>query len=232
MIVRDYLERQALARPNKVAILFKEEKITFSDLNTMSNRLANRLLAAGIKKGDRVVLLFQNCPQFCVAYFAVLKIGAIAVLLDFRLSPTEMEPLFQEAEVTAIITSVRQRVFINRAKNAVPTLKQVVVTGAEGEDIGDWHSYEEIVEKESSDQISIPLDEDDEALYLLYVRNNREIEGSRSHQRSSHLLPGVNASRSSHHGTGHIWFRPSHLSRHRTRDHESHGGIRDDPLDC
>ena len=166
MIVRDHLERQARERPDKIAILFKEERITFSDLHTMSNRLANRLLGMGVKKGDRVVLLFQNCPEFCVAYFAVLKIGAIAVLLDFRLSPAEMEPLFQEAEVTAIITSARQRVFINRVSHTVPTLKHVVVTGAEGEDLGRWHSYEEIVGKESSQNISIPLHEDDESIYL------------------------------------------------------------------
>jgi non-ribosomal peptide synthetase component E (peptide arylation enzyme) len=53
MIVRDYLEKQAIERPNKPAILFKEEKITFSDLNTQSNQLANRLLNAGVKKGAR-----------------------------------------------------------------------------------------------------------------------------------------------------------------------------------
>jgi long-chain acyl-CoA synthetase len=166
MIVRDFLEKQAVERPNKTAILFREEKITFSDLNTMSNRLANRLLEIGIKKGDRIVLLFQNCPEFCVAYFAVLKIGAIAVILDFRLSPAEMEPLFQEAEVSAIITSVRQRVFINRVRNTVPTLKHVIVTGAEGGDIGDWYSYEEIIQKESSEKVSIPLSEEDESIYL------------------------------------------------------------------
>jgi acyl-CoA synthetase (AMP-forming)/AMP-acid ligase II len=166
MIVRDYLEKQAKERPNKPAILFKEEKITFSDLNTLSNRLANRLLKVGVKKGDRVVLLFQNCPEFCVAYFAILKIGAIAVVLDFRLTPAEMEPIFQETEVTAVITSVRQKVFIDRVLKTVPTLRHIVVTGAEGEDIGDWHSYEEIIEKESSEKISIPLQEEDESLYL------------------------------------------------------------------
>jgi len=64
MIVRDHLEKQAIDRPNKTAILFKEEKITFSDLNTLSNRLANRLLNAGVKKGDRVVLLFQTVLSF------------------------------------------------------------------------------------------------------------------------------------------------------------------------
>jgi fatty-acyl-CoA synthase len=166
MIVRDYLEKQAIERPNKVAILFKDEKITFSDLNTFSNRIANRLLNVGVKKGDRVVLLFQNCPEFCVAYFAILKIGAIAVALDFRLSPAEMEPIFQEAEVSAIITSVRQKVFIDRVLKTVPTLQHIIVTGAEGEDIRDWHSYEEIIEKESSEKISIPLQEEDESLYL------------------------------------------------------------------
>ncbi len=166
MIVRDHLEKQAIERPNKTAILFKEEKITFSDLNTMSNRLANRLLNLGIKKGDRIVLLFQNCPEFCVAYFAILKIGAIAIVLDFRLSPAEMEPIFQEAEVSAIVTSVRQKVFIDRVRKIVPTLNHVVVAGSEGEDIRDWHSYEEIIGKESPDKISIPLQEDDESLYL------------------------------------------------------------------
>jgi len=166
MIVRDHLEKQAIERPNKFAILFKDEKITFSNLNTFSNRIANRLLNVGVKKGDRVVLLFQNCPEFCVAYFAILKIGAIAVLLDFRLSPAEMEPIFQEAGVSAIITNVRQKVFIDRVLKTVPTLQHIVVTGAEGEDIRDWHSYEEIIEKESSEKISIPLQEEDESLYL------------------------------------------------------------------
>jgi acyl-CoA synthetase (AMP-forming)/AMP-acid ligase II/ABC-type nitrate/sulfonate/bicarbonate transport system permease component len=166
MIVRDSLEKQATERPNKTAVLFREEKITFSELDTLSNRLANRLLEMGVKKGDRIVLLFQNCPEFCVAYFATLKIGAVAVVLDFRLSPAEMEPIFQEAEVSAIVTSVRQKVFIDRVRKMVPTLNHVVVAGSEGEDIRDWQSYEEIIGKESSDPIRIPLQEEDESLYL------------------------------------------------------------------
>jgi acyl-CoA synthetase (AMP-forming)/AMP-acid ligase II len=52
MIVRDLLEKQAIERPNKTAVLFKDEKITFSDLNTMSNRLANRLLNRDKKRGS------------------------------------------------------------------------------------------------------------------------------------------------------------------------------------
>ncbi|HUL37911.1 MAG TPA: long-chain-fatty-acid--CoA ligase [Thermodesulfobacteriota bacterium] len=166
MIVRDYLEKQAKEKPTKPAILFKEKRITFFDLNTLSNRVANRLLNLGVKKGDRIVLLLQNCPEFVVAYFAILKIGAIAVVLDFRLSPAEMEPIFQDAEVSTLITHVRQKPFIDRTIKIVPTLQHIVVTGAEGQEIRSWHSYEEIIEKESSENISIPLQEEDESLYL------------------------------------------------------------------
>ncbi len=166
MIVRDHLERQAKERPTKSAILFKEEKITFSDLNILSNRVANRLLKAGVKEGDRVVLLFQNCPEFVVAYFAILKIGAIAVDLDFRLGPAEMEQIFQDAEASAIITNLGQKLFIDRVLKTVPTLQHIIVTGAEGKEISGWHSYEEIIEKESAEKISIPLREEDESLYL------------------------------------------------------------------
>ena len=166
MIVRDHLEKQAIQRPDKIAILFKEERITFSDLDTLSNRVANRLLGMGIKKGDRIVLLFQNCPQFTISYFATLKIGAIAVVLDFRLSPAEMEPILQEAEASAIITNVRQKVFIDRVKGSVPFLKHVIVTNAGDEDIRDWHSYDEIIEKESSERVQVPLSEEDESIYL------------------------------------------------------------------
>ncbi|MGZ3534972.1 MAG: AMP-binding protein, partial [Thermodesulfobacteriota bacterium] len=166
MIVRDYLEKQSRERPAKAAILFKEEKITFSDLNTLSNRVANRLLNIGVKKGDRIVLLLQNSPEFVVAYFAILKIGAIAVILDFRLSPAEMEPIFQDTDVSALITHVRQKPFIDRVIRTVPTLRHIVVTGVEAGDIRNWHSYEEMIEKESSENISIPLQEEDESLYL------------------------------------------------------------------
>lgn len=166
MIVRNYLEKQAKERPTKPAILYNEEKIIFSDLNALSNRVANRLLNIGIKKGDRIVLLFQNCPEFCVAYFATLKIGAIAVDLDFRLGPVEMEGIFQDAEISAIITNVGNKVLIDRMLQVVPALQHVVVTGGEGKGFGNWHSYEEIIETESSENISIPLQEEDESLYL------------------------------------------------------------------
>jgi long-chain acyl-CoA synthetase len=166
MIIRDYLERQSMERSMKPAILSNEQVMTFSDLNTLSNRIANRLLNLGIKKGDRIVLLFQNCPEFVVAYFAILKIGAIAVDLDFRLSLAELEHIFQHAEVSAMITHLKQKLVVDHALRTVPSLQHIILTGAEGKEFRDWHSYEKIIEKESSENIMIPLQEEDECFYL------------------------------------------------------------------
>ena len=77
-----------------------------------------------------------------------------------------MEPVFQEAGISAIITTVRQKVFIDRVRTSSLSLKQVILAGTGDKDTGDWNSYEEIIRNGSSETISIPLSEEDEALYL------------------------------------------------------------------
>ena len=114
MIVGKYLQRQALERPDKVAIICNEVQMTFSDINLKTNRLANWLLAQGLKKGGRAVMLLPNCAEFAVVYFALMKIGIVAVILDVRLSPAEMAPIFDETEAKVIITHAKQKTFALR----------------------------------------------------------------------------------------------------------------------
>ena len=76
----------------KVAI--KEEsgrEWTYKELHEKSNAYANSLRGKGIKKGDRVGILLYNCLEYIGLYFAIAKIGGIAVRLNFRLTSTELE---------------------------------------------------------------------------------------------------------------------------------------------
>ena len=59
-----------------------DERLTFADLDRISDRLAHGLVARGIAKGDRVGIAMRNCPAWIVSYMAVLKAGAIATLLN------------------------------------------------------------------------------------------------------------------------------------------------------
>jgi acyl-CoA synthetase (AMP-forming)/AMP-acid ligase II/ABC-type nitrate/sulfonate/bicarbonate transport system permease component len=169
MIVGEYLQRQARERPDKVAVICNEVQLTFAELNLKANRMANWLLAQRVKKGDRAVMLLPNCAEFAVVYFALMKIGVIAVILDFRLSPPEMAPLFDETEAQVLITHSKQKTFAVRMLRGEKHLRYVVLLGEDTEgkekENGLYH-YEGLVEKGNAQEPKIPIKEEDEALYL------------------------------------------------------------------
>ena len=169
MIVGKYLQRQAHERPDKVAVVCNEVQLTFSELNLQANRLANWLLAQGVKKGDRAVMLLPNCAEFAVVYFALMKIGVIAVILDFRLSPPEMAPLFDETGAKVLITHSKQKTFAVRMLREKKHLQYVMLLGEdtrEKDDENGLYHYDGIMEKGNAQEPNITIKEEDEALYL------------------------------------------------------------------
>jgi len=166
MIVGEYLQRQAHERPDKVAVVCNEVQLTFAELNCQANMLANWLLAHGIKKGDRAVMLLPNCTEFAVVYFALMKIGVIAVILDFRLSPPEMAPLFDETGAKILITHSKQKTFAERMLREKRCLRYVVLLGDETGTQDGLYQYERIVEKGDAQEPSVSISEEDESLYL------------------------------------------------------------------
>ena len=85
------LEKTAKEHPEKAAIAYSETSITYADLNTLSSRFAAALAALGVQKGDRVAIFLPNIPRFVIAYYGVLKAGAVL---------TAISPLHKEREVT------------------------------------------------------------------------------------------------------------------------------------
>ena len=73
------------------AVVAGEERLTFADLDRISDQVAHGLVARGIRKGDRVGIAMRNCPSWILAYMGALKAGAIATLLNGWWQPAEME---------------------------------------------------------------------------------------------------------------------------------------------
>ena len=73
------------------AVVAGDERLTFADLDRISDRLAPHLVARGITKGDRVGIAMRNCPAWIVSYMAVLKAGGVATLLNGWWESHEME---------------------------------------------------------------------------------------------------------------------------------------------
>lgn len=84
------LEHPARLTPERVAVTFGAQHTTYAELNAMATRLAAGLQALGIRAGDHVALSCPNLPWFPIAYFAILKAGAVVVPLNVLLKPREI----------------------------------------------------------------------------------------------------------------------------------------------
>ncbi|HEU5199295.1 MAG TPA: AMP-binding protein, partial [Ktedonobacterales bacterium] len=69
MQLGELVARAAAQNPNKTAILFKDQQMTYGELNAKVNKVANGLKQLGVKQGDRVALYMHNLPQFVEAFY-------------------------------------------------------------------------------------------------------------------------------------------------------------------
>ncbi len=94
----------ANAYPDKAALNFFGTEMTFWELRLQILRMANALGALGVKKGERVGIHLPNCPQYPIAYYAVLSLGAIVVNLNPMYTADELKMMASTTGLTTLIT--------------------------------------------------------------------------------------------------------------------------------
>jgi long-chain acyl-CoA synthetase len=98
------LEETAHKYPNHIALIFKDTKIAFREYNEAVDRFAAALQGLGVKKGGRVAIHLPNCPQFPIAYYAALRIGAIVVPCNPIYTAREMRHQVSDSGAEVIVT--------------------------------------------------------------------------------------------------------------------------------
>ena len=86
----EILRTTAQKHPEKAAISYFENEISYRELDSLSDKFAAALSKLGVRKGDKVALFLPNVPQFIIAYFGILRVGAVT---------TAISPLHKEREV-------------------------------------------------------------------------------------------------------------------------------------
>lgn len=140
-------------------------EITWNVFNEKANRFANLLLSRGIKKGDKVAILLMNCLEWLPIYFAILKTGALAVPLNFRYAPDEIEYCINLAEVNTLIFGPE---FIGRVEEIADTVSKNRLLFYVGENCPTFaEDYNSLAANCSSQSPDISLlDSDDAAIYF------------------------------------------------------------------
>ncbi|MBA7561126.1 Long-chain-fatty-acid--CoA ligase [subsurface metagenome] len=102
--IQDILQIPANAYPDKPALNFYGTEMTFWELRQQVLRMANALGALGVQRGERVGIHLPTCPQYVVAYYAVLSLGAIVVNLNPMYTVDELKHIVQLTGLTTLVT--------------------------------------------------------------------------------------------------------------------------------
>ncbi|MBJ7600698.1 MAG: long-chain-fatty-acid--CoA ligase [Candidatus Nephthysia bennettiae] len=98
------LRESARARPGKTALILDQLRLTYAQLEGATNQVAGRLVAEGLKPGDRVGIMLPNVPQFPIAYFGVLKAGGVVVPINVLLKAPEVQFYLGDSGARFLIT--------------------------------------------------------------------------------------------------------------------------------
>jgi len=123
----EHFDEAAKKWGNKTATVFYGRKFKYKELRELSLRFATALHDLGIRKGDVVAILVPNCPQFMIAYFGILRLGAIVTTMSPLYTPREIVHQFNDSGARSVICLDLLYEKVEKAWEELD-LKHVVVT--------------------------------------------------------------------------------------------------------
>ena len=127
MLVNNFLENASQKYPDKNAVWHMNKWVTYSEIDLLSNAIGNYLKEIGVKRGDRVALLYENSINCIIAYFGIIKVGAVAVALNTADKTDDLIYLLNNSDARAIITNEKYSRFLKSALNQTPYLHEVLI---------------------------------------------------------------------------------------------------------
>jgi amino acid adenylation domain-containing protein len=128
-LLHDYLLQSARELPDKVALVCMKQRLTYGELNARSNALAHSLAAAGVERGDRVVVFADNTVETVISFWAVLKANAVVSIVNPLTKSDKLKYLLDDCRPTALITDAHIYSVFAEPARACRQLRRVIVSG-------------------------------------------------------------------------------------------------------
>lgn len=126
-LVHHFLERSARLYPDKAAIVHGKTRVTYSEINIRADNLARHLLSMGVQKGDRIALLMENCVEYVISYYGIMKAGAVAAPLNSDLKPEGLRYAIDDLEARILISSSRFSKLITGSDSGIFGLTHLIL---------------------------------------------------------------------------------------------------------
>src|SRR5918996_1940187 len=158
----DLVPRSASERPERVALIAGDRRITYGKLADRVRGAAWALHDLGVEKGDRVALLLGNQPEFVEALHGAFRVGAVVVPLNVMLTPDEVGAVLADADAEAVIADRAFLPTVLAVRDRLAGLDHVLVTGGRRTPRG-TRSYEKAL-RGAGDPPAVEMGESDLAL--------------------------------------------------------------------
>lgn len=132
MLVHEFLTHSTSRLPQKIALVCGGQRLTYAELDAMSNRLGNALLQGGVRRGDRVAIHLHNSVEAVVGIFAVMKAGGTFVFINASTKLEKLIYILNNCRAKALLVDARSSGVLE-VFEAVPSLALGVLCGPKGE---------------------------------------------------------------------------------------------------
>jgi amino acid adenylation domain-containing protein len=129
MLVQDFLHNSAQRLPDKVALICGRQRLSYSKIDEMADRLANALIEQGLQRGGRVAIYLKNSVESAVSIFAALKAGGVFVVINPTTKFGKMAHLLNNCRASALLTEAKKADLADQVMSNVPTLKFSILCG-------------------------------------------------------------------------------------------------------
>src|SRR5690606_7572268 len=164
------LMRNANRIPDKIAFKFGSNTYTYKEMNEYVNRLANGLLAQGIEKGDKIGIMMKNSDLFVMAFYAIMKAGAVAVPINFRLTEREVEYILNDSDSVALFFDTDYADIIEKATENNDHLRLLI---AKNHVLENQRTFEEVFSSNADEpEVNVSERDDAEILYTSGTTGN------------------------------------------------------------
>lgn len=125
MTLNALLKERAVSTPKKTCIKFGNRRLSYAEIDSIVRLLSGGLNSLGLKADDRAAILMENCPEYIISYFAILRAGGVAVPVNTFLTPVEISYILKDSGAGILIYDSRFIPQVIEIKEGMPDLKAV-----------------------------------------------------------------------------------------------------------
>ena len=160
--IADIIRTHGAARPDAPALEVDERSISFGELDRRSSQAAQALQAAGVGKGDRVAFIDKNGAEYFEVTFALAKLGAVGVAVNWRLAPAEMAQIIEDAQAEVVIVGAEFFPHVEKIEGELGRVRHIVAIGGHAR----WTDYEQWLSTQPADDPGVETGDADVAFQL------------------------------------------------------------------